>query len=381
MAKRRNLVAIVGIACLLLALFATHFINPTSKVVHASGGGPITTINGLHTLSTIGSTQYILDAKGKTTSVDANPYGVAIAPPGITSGTLQSGDILVTNFGATGTGTTLVRFPQKTGPGQIFSHGIPATKGPAALAFSTSGHPWIANFATNTVQILDTSGRLIANITSPLFNKPWGQAFNAGTPNPKDGSFEAFFSTNAANGTIDRIDVVPVKQGFVFKVFQIGQLSWKSTHAVPVVAPQGMVWVPNWSWNGQMYPDVLLVVDAARNRIAAYPYSSTRNTTSTPSTDQGITVFQGAPLNTPAGLTLNPINGDLLAVNQLDNNIVELSSSGQIVGTSVLDNAPVNPRTGAGSALFGLVATTDAGGNLAVYFTDDLTNTLNGLSV
>lgn len=195
------------------------------------------------------------------------------------------------------------------------------------------------------------------------------------------GSFEAFFSTNAADGTIDRIDVVPVSQGFVFKVFQIGQLPWKSTHAVPVIAPQGMAWAPTWNWNGQTYSDVLFVVDAARNRIAAYPNSSTRNTTSKRVTDQGMTVFQGAPLNTPAGLALNPLNGDLLMVNQLDNNIVELSSSGQVVGTRVLDNTPVNPKTGAGSALFGLAATTDAGGNLVVYFSDDLTNSLNELSV
>jgi hypothetical protein len=236
----------------------------------------------------------------------------------------------------------------------------------------------------DNVQIFTTSGVLVGTITDSLFNKPWGQAFNQGTPNPIDGSVEAFFSTNAGDGTIDRIDLVPKGNQFVFEFYQIGQLPATSTSAVPIVAPQGMAWVPSWSWGGKTYSDVLFVVDAAENRIAAYPNSSTRNTTSKLSTYKGITVFQGEPLHTPAGLTVNPINGDLLAVNQLDNKVVELNpslSSGQVVGTHVLDKTPVNQKTGAGSALFGLAATTDAKGNLVIYFTDDLTNTLDRLSI
>jgi hypothetical protein len=49
------------------------------------------------------------------------------------------------------------------------------------------------------------------------------------------------------------------------------------------------------------------------------------------------------------------------------------------VGTRALDNVPVNPKTGNGSALFGVAATTDAKGNLEIFFTDDNTNTLNAL--
>jgi hypothetical protein len=97
-------------------------------------------------------------------------------------------------------------------------------------------------------------------------------------------------------------------------------------------------------------------------------------------TNAGITVFQGKPLNTPGGLAVNPINGDLLAVNGGDNNLIELNlSQGKVVGTRTLDNVPVDQKTGNGSALFGVTAGTDAKGNLQVFFTDDNTNTLNVL--
>ena len=384
MVKRNGLVALLGVTLLLLVSFTTSFIPRASGLAHASGGGAVSTIKGLHSISVVGSTQFILDAKGQTISVDANPYGVAIAPSGTTpGGTLHAGDIVVTNFGATGTGTTLVRFPQKAGPGHLYNTGSNSgVNGPVAEAFNPTGNDWIANSNANNVEILDTSGNLAVTITSPLFNKPWGQAFNGGVANPKDGSVAAFFSTNAADGTLDRIDIIPNGGSVTFKVYQIGQLGWTSSPAVATIAPQGMAWVSTWYWAGNTYQDVLFVNDPANNRIAAYPNSSTINTSSKKSTDKGITVFKGKPLNTAAGLAINPINGDILVVNQLDNNIVELNpSTGTVVGTRTLDNVPVNPSNGTGSALFGLAATTDSKGNLVVYFTDDLTNTLDMLSV
>jgi hypothetical protein len=131
-----------------------------------------------------------------------------------------------------------------------------------------------------------------------------------------------------------------------------------------------------------MYSDVLLAIDGAMNRIAAFPNSSTRNAPTSLPTDKGITAFQGSPLNAPIGLSLNPLNGDLLVVNQNDNNLVELNlSQGKVVGTRLLDNVPVDAQSGNGSALIGVAASTDSTGNLEVFFTDDNTNTLNVLRV
>ncbi len=379
MTKWRILAALTSTAMLVLTLFAT------SAVTFAHSDDRASTINQLHTISVVGSTANILDAHGSPITVDANPYGIAIAPPGTVStgqpGVLASGDIVVSNFGANDTGTTLVRFPMGKGTGQLFNTPNAGTNGPAAEAFNAHGNDWVANYSGNNVQIFTPSGVAVVTITSPLFDKPWGQAFNGGTPNPNDGSIAAFFSTNAGNGTIDRIDIIPVNGKPTFKVFQIGQFPYGSLSNVPIIAPQGMAWVPTWTWDDKTYQDVLFVVDPARNRIAAFPNSSTINTTSMLSTDQGITVFRGGPLRIPAGLAINPINGDLLVVNQANNKLVEINpNEGEVVGTRVLDPNPVNPITGANSALFGIAATTDSYGNLLVYFTDDNSNTLNLLS-
>lgn len=349
--------------------------------------GPVTTINGLTRLSVVGSTAFIVDAHGGTIATDANPYGVAIVPAtshtpaSNVPGSLSASDIVVTNIGGTDMGTTLVRFPGGKGPGSLFNTlANPGTKGPADQAFNTlTGTDWVSNVSGNDVQIFRPNGTVLANITNPLFNKPWGQAFNHGVHNALDGALSSFFATNVADATIDRIDVIPNRASSLptFKVYQIGQLT-QAGKATKI----GVTWVPSLQIGGHLYSDVLLAIDPANNRIAAYPNSTTRNTTSLRSTEKGITVFQGKPLNRPGGLAINPLNGDLLVVNLNDNNLVELSMTQRtVVGVRLLDNVPVDLQSGNGSALFGAAAATDAGGNLEVFFTDDNTNTLNKLSV
>jgi hypothetical protein len=337
------------------------------------------TINKLAHISVIGSTAFIVDGHGRTVSADANPYGIAIAPNGMTPGALKPGDIVVTNFGAMNTGTTLVRFPNGKGPGQLFNTmANPGPKGPAFEAFNPlSGSVWVANFSGNNVEVFNPNGTLKVTITNPMFKMPWAMTSNHGMHNAMDGAIGSFFTTNAGDATIDRIDLIPNNNGTTFRVFQIGQLA-----QVNGGTKLNAIWVPSLQIGGQRLADVLLVLDIANNRVAAYPNSTTMNTTAMRSTNKGMTVFQGKPLNAPAGLTTNPLNGDLLVVNMNDNNLVELNlSQGKAVGVRQLDNVPVDGQSGNGSALFGLAASTDAHGNLEVFFTDDNTNTLDVLSI
>ena len=337
-----------------------------------------TTINGLNKITQIGSTAFILDAHNNTIAVDPNPYDVAVVPantPMMPNG-LKAGDLVVTNFGANQTGTTLVRFTAQMGPGHLFNTmANSGTKGPDDEAFNTmTGTAWVANMGANNIQVFTPNGHMQQTITSPLFNHPWGQAFNHGLRNAKDGAVGAFFSTNATDATIDRIEIISTAGKSGFQITQIGQLT-KMGKQTFIAAK----WVPSLRLQGKMYSDVLLALDPAKNRIAAYPNSST---SAKSMTNAGITVFQGKSLKTPGGLAINPINGDLLVVNGGDNNLVEVNpAQGTLAGTRTLDNVPVNPQTGAGSALFGVAAVTDAKGNLEVFFTDDNTNTLNVLRV
>ena len=82
------------------------------------------------------------------------------------------------------------------------------------------------------------------------------------------------------------------------------------------------------------------------------------------------TVFAGPPLNDPLGLTATR-NGDLLAANGDDGNIVEISPNGRRVATIPADAA------GGGGVLFGLTPSPRAHG---VYFVDDGDNSLRLLT-
>ena len=409
--KRTSLILSLGIAFLsiLLAVGAVLLFNH-SGITHANGVGDsgfqgnqtnnnsnngqqyhnndndndhrahYTTIGDLHTVSVVASTMFVVDGNGKTITTDANPYGIAIAPDSTEKmpGSVKPGDLVVTNFGGTQTGKTLVRIPNRQGPAHLLNNmQDKGTNGPADEAFNTqTGSNWVANTSGNNIQVFDTNGNVTATITNPMFNMPWGQAFNNGVHNPNDGSNASFFSTNAADGTIDRIDLIPAGNGKVtFKVFQIGQLAHSGKQTFIAIT-----WVSSLQVGDEHYKDVLLALDTVNNRIAAYPDSSTRHTQDTKSTNQGITVFKGNPLQGPVGLTFNPTNGDLLVVNSQKNDLVELNlKEGKVVGDVVVDNVPVDAASGNGSALFGVAAAKDKDGNLVVYFTDDNLNSVNML--
>jgi DNA-binding beta-propeller fold protein YncE len=333
-----------------------------------------TTINALSRITVVGSTAFIVDGHGKTIAVDPNPYGVVVAPPTAAAApagaSLKAGDVLVSNIGANDTGTTLVRFPAAKGPGFLFNaQADPGTSGPNAEVFDVlTGTVWVANKSGGTVQIFNRAGHVVTSITNPLFNKPWGLASNQGRRTPQRGAAGAFFVTNVGDGTIDRIDIVLGQRALTYQVTPIGQLA---------PAKIAVTWVPTLRVHGTTYTDVLLALEGGTNRIAAYPQSSTRAA----GKDAGTTVFQGAPLNSPIGLTPNPLNHDLLVVNQNDNNVVELDlTQRRVVGLRQLDNVPVDVQSGNGSALIGVAAGADSEGNLQVFFTDDNTNTLDVLS-
>jgi DNA-binding beta-propeller fold protein YncE len=183
----------------------------------------------------------------------------------------------------------------------------------------------------------------------------------------------------------------------------IGQLPVGS-NAFDPTGPQGM------AYDAQR--DILYVASTADNSIVAFPAAST----ATASFNSGPVVFRGTPLNAPVGLTLNPLNGNLIAVNQLDNKMVEIAPnpstpttgggggggsystmmtmaastqavaaasalvfSGKLIATKLLDTTVVDAQAGTGSALFGVLAVKDSNNNLLVYYTNSNTNTLNVL--
>ena len=342
--------------------------------------GPAITIAGLSTIAKVATT---VDPKNG----DLNPYAIVMVPATatITTGNFKAGDLLVSNFsnaaGTNGAGTTIEDIsPGATTPAPVTFSNV--TAGPVALSLNANlSALWVANFGLATdgtsgdVQVLNNSGQTFTygNIMNKSLLGSWGQSFNGqaagATPSP------AFFDTNVLNGNVYRLQGFPPtpSSGPNFAaatITQIGTLGHSGTNNNDVVGPQGMAYVAA--------SDTLFVVDAANNKIVSFTGVSTATTVLQPTV-----VFAGAPLNQPAGLALNPLNNDLLVVNQGDNTLIEISLpsssmyQGTLVGTKTLDPTPV--IKGVGAALFGLTATKDASGNLMVYFTNDNNNTVQVL--
>ena len=125
--------------------------------------------------------------------------------------------------------------------------------------------------------------------------------------------------------------------------------------AALVIGPTGVA----LGHNGTLY-----VADTIDNRIASIPFAVFR----AHSGGEGDPVSTGGDLNAPLGLATTP-NGDVLAVNAGDGNLVEVSPSGSQVGEKTIS-------PGGGGALFGVALSRDGS---ALYFVDDSENQLNVL--
>ena len=370
-------------ACMLLVLAPLGLNGCSSYKSSSTYTAPVptaaTTIASLNTIAKVSTT---VDTKNG----DLNPYAIVMVPSTatITAGNFKAGDLLVSNFsnsaGINGLGTTVEDInPTATAPAPVTFSNVAA--GPAAMVLNANFSAlWVANFGTaadgtsGDVQVLNNTGATFTygQIMGKELWGSWGQAFNegtvGGTPAP------AFFDTNVLNGNIYRLQGFPATSSgpnfAAATITLIGTLGHAGTNNNNVVGPQGMVYV---SAN-----DTLYVVDAVNNKIVSFTGVSTATAVIQPTV-----VFSGTPLNQPAGMAMNPLNGDLLIVNQGDNKLIELSlptsTMGQasVVGTKILD--PTAVVSGTGAALFGLTATMDASGNLVVYFTNDNSNTVQVL--
>jgi len=361
------------------------------------------TINQLHVISTVSST--VDPANG-----DQNPYAVAISP---------SGGLYVSNFsnsaGTNGAGSTIEQIVNGQ-PHTFWS----SANGPAAMAFSPLGALWVANFGlygtdgnvqvikANGMPFTNAQGQMSGTIVNLFLQGPWGQAFAGPYTTPAGVHVPpAFFVTSALNGSVEAMyGFSPPNFNTDTHFAEIGSgLAHSGANANNISGPQGMAWD---AWNHTLY-----VADSADNTIRAFSWWGP----GTPNQGQGSIVFQGSPLNMPAGLAIDPANGDLLVVNQGNNDLIELRlpptpgmppagapgmppagtpgmppagapgmpppgtpgmppmprPMAAVIGVKVLD-------TGSAGALFGIAATTGANGNLVVYFTDDNTNQLDELS-
>jgi hypothetical protein len=346
----------------------------------AAGTGGGSFIGSLHNVAPVAST---VPANG-----DVNPYGVAIVPE--SRGKLVEGDVLVSNFnngtpapgGQQGRGTTLVEI-SPGGHQRLFAQ-IPPNSVPGGVGLTTAlvvlRSGWVivgslptadgtsATMKPGELFVLDANGHVRKVITGHGINGPWdATALDFG-------SVADLFVTNVLTGITNGSpsattmgNVVRLTLTFgggtphVIASTVIGNgIAVKTDKNALIIGPTGVA----LGHNGTLF-----VADTINSRIAKIPNAVFR-TTPFDAGANAATVSTDSHLNGPLGLVLAP-NGDLVAANGGDNNLVELTQGGKFVTATNVD--PGDPP---GGALFGLAATAHP---RAVYFVNDDSNTLNVL--
>jgi len=314
---------------------------------------------------------------------DLNPYGVAVVPR--RHGDLIAGDVLVSNFNnranQQGRGTTIVEI-SPAGQRRLFAS-IPATSVPGGVGLTTalvalrSGWVIVGSLPTadgtsatarpGELFVLDPWGRVREVIRGYGIDGPWdATALDLGgradlfvtnvLPGITGGQPAATTRGDVVRLTLDLTGDVP---RVVASTVIADGISVHTDPAALIVGPTGVALGRNGT---------LFVADTVNSRIAAVPDAVQRQHP-VDAGAAGATVSADPHLNGPLGLALTP-NGDLLAADGGDNNLVELTQAGQFVAVRDVDTADAP-----GGALFGLATAHPD----QVYFVNDDSNTLNVL--
>jgi hypothetical protein len=279
---------------------------------------------------------------------DVNPYGVAFVPDHFQagSGPLHPGDILVSNFNnkqnLQGTGTTIVRIPSSGAPTTFF-------QGTAPLGLSTglgvlqAGLVVVANLPTldgtaatarpGSLLVINNSGKLIQNFTSPEIQGPWDAAVVDG------GNVAAVFVANALNGTVSRLDFTVSSSGlnlFSAKTIASGYMHQPDPAAL-FDAPTGLVY--------DLGRDTLFVASSDDNEVFAVRNALERNDGDGPGT---VIYHDNTHLHGALAMAAAPNDHLLVTNNDVINSdpnqpseIVEFTKEGQFV-----KEIPVDPNQG-----------------------------------
>lgn len=327
----------------------------------------------LKTVSTVAST---VPANG-----DVNPYGIVRVAQ--STGKLQAGNMLISNFNdkanAQGTGTTIMQI-SPSGKRSLFAT-VSASSLPGecpggvglttALSMLPGGDVVVGSLPTTNGKsatakvgcliVLNSMGKPLSTIAGPNIAGPWDMTATS------KGNESTLYVSNVLvggpttgvqkNSTVLRIQLqtsagaAPKVMGE--QVIAEGIMRRVDPEAL-VIGPTGLALAKN----GTLY-----LADTLSNRIAAIPQAATRTSAVQ---GGGTTVTKGGKLSSPLGLALAP-NGDILAANAGNGNIVETTPAGKQLLARTADK-----ETGAGS-LFGLLVSPNGKG---VYYVDDGANTL-----
>ncbi len=268
---------------------------------------------------------------------DVNPYGVAFVPPSFpTGGTIQAGDVLVSNFNDSqnlqGTGTTIVRI--RNGAQSLFFQGTAPLGLSTALQVLKMGYVLVGNFPSTdgtcgtatdgSILVINSSGQEVSSIVNnQMIVGPWDSTVY------DQGSTAKLFVANGLNGTISRLDLLVSSTGVTVQstATVASGYQYQCDPAAFVDAPTGLVYEPS--------TNTLYVASTLDNEVFAVPDAGTTEQ------DQGTgaIIYQDQKhLHGALAVTLAP-NGHLLVSNNdvingdptQPSEIVEFTTSGQFI--------------------------------------------------
>ncbi len=277
---------------------------------------------------------------------DVNPYGVAFVPRQFPTGTVNPGDILVSNFNNNqnlqGTGTTIVDVPAGTGGSvSVFFQGSGLLGLTTALNILRNGFVLVGNFPSpdgtcgnagnGSILVINSSGHQVQTIADPSFiNGPWDSTlFDRGDK-------AKYFIANGLTGTVVRLDLAVGASGVTVEgKTQIASGYLHQCDPVTFVdAPTGLVYDPQL--------DVLYVASSADNAIFAVNDAGS----ATHDRGRGRVIYESTKrLHGPLGMIMAP-NGNLVVANNDSINpdpaqpseLVEFTTTGRFVKEISVDS-------------------------------------------
>ncbi len=291
---------------------------------------------------------------------------------------LKKGQLLVCNFedktGAAGKGTTVDVFNPTAGskPSTLVSNA--KSQGCAGVVVTSGNDVDTAGMTSGYLALYTGKGKLITKHTE---GAPLVEPFSvADASNPNLYAAEYIFGSDASAGTIVNFSINyygNTKPTAVISGFDVNKKSGWSA-----LGPSGL------AYNAKK--DTLYAVDGPDNTVVAFSHASELLVKSEivvekggktfqckfPKTTCGTLVKAGKPLNAPEAMTILP-NGNLIVANTAGGNtLVEMTPTGQVLDTKVVDKSKT-------AGIFGLAAAGTTDSNTTLFFTDTNSNNLQEL--
>lgn len=323
----------------------------------------------------IGST---VDAKNG----DMGPRKISVAKA--TFG-LKKGQLLVCNFddsaGNAGKGSTIEVLDPKPHSKPVTFVQSDKLEGCDGNAITAANSVYASGLTSSAVSLFDQSGKYKKSFGS-LIHAPLddADAFCGFPYAPED-----IYVGNSTNGAIVKMSFIPVSGGEKVKLTEvISGFAVNKGSGWGILGPSGIQY--NGTHQGNLCNDTLYIVDGVDNTVVAVSTASSllqkdeivvepggkKFKCAHPKTTCATLLYSGSPLNAPEAAALLP-NGNLIVANTKGGNkLVEISSSGKLLGTKTID-------TSSSAHIFGLAATGTSDSDTVLFYTDTGTNTLHEL--